>query len=105
MIAEDTIQITLSEDHAIITWQITGTVTRVDILSCDADDLISPCVNTTNLNPDDGVPVRAEIPAGAALYRFDFYLYDNGDVVQQYEDEDWLVVGDGSSMTGCYKCS
>ncbi len=75
----------------------------MNILSCDAGDMISPCVNTTELNPEDGIPVRAEIPPGAAFYRFGFSLYDNGDLVQQYEDEDWLVVGGGSSMIGCYK--
>ncbi len=101
MIDEDTIQITLNEDYATITWQITGRVTRVDILSCDADGNISPCVNTTETNPENGVPVRVEIPPGATRYRFDLYLYDNGDLVQQYEDEDWLVIGGGSSMTVC----
>ena len=83
----------------MITWQITGRVTRVDILSCDADGNISPCVNTTETNPENGVPVRVEIPPGAARYRFDLYLYDNGDLVQQYEDEEWLVVEDDPSIT------
>ncbi len=105
VINDHNIQITLNEDHAMITWQITGRVTRVDILSCDADRNTSPCVNTTETNPETDVPVRVEIPPRAALYRFDLYLYDNGDLVQRYEDEEWLVVGDGSSMDFCFKFS
>ncbi len=89
----------LNEDHATIAWQITGTVTRVDILSCDADGHISPCVNTTETNPENGFPVIVDIPPGPARYRFDLYLYDNGDLVQQYEDEEWLVVEDDPSIT------
>ncbi len=95
---ENNIQIEVKEDHALITWQITGTVTRVDILSCDADGNVSPCINSTETNPQNGFPVRVDIPPGAARYRFDLYLYDNGDLVQQYEDEDWLVIGGDSGI-------
>ncbi len=89
----DTIDADIREDHAIITWQITGRVTRVDILSCDADGNIQSCVNTTQANPENGVPVRVNIPSGAVRYKFDLYLYGNGDLVQSYENEDWLVIG------------
>ncbi len=97
---ETNIEIEVNEDHATITWQITGRVTRVDILSCDADNRKSPCVNTTENNPENGLPVRVDIPLGAARYIFDIYMYDNGDLVQLYEDEDWLVVGEDSGMYG-----
>ncbi len=71
----------------------------MDILSCDADGNISPCFNTMETNPESGFPVRVDIPPGAVRYRFDLYLYDSGELVQRYEDEDWLVVGEGLGMT------
>ena len=67
----------------------------MDILSCDADGNISPCINTTQDNPTD-VPVKVDIPVGADRYKFDLFLYDGADLVQKYEDEDWLTVKEGS---------
>ncbi len=91
-IDDSTIQIVLHEDHAMITWQITGTVTRVDILTCDADRKESPCVNTTENEPHN-VPVIVAIPEGASLYRFDLFLYDHNDMVTAFENQPWLIVG------------
>ncbi len=92
----DSIRIDLEEDYAVITWQITGTVTRVDILSCDADRKESPCVNTTENNPQNDVPVVVAIPEGVIRCRFDLFLYDGDDMVTAYENEPWLIVGGAS---------
>ncbi len=90
-IDDSTIQIVLHEGHAMITWRITGTVTRVDILSCDADRKESPYVNTTENEPQN-VPVIVAIPEGASRYRFDLFLYDQKDMVTAYENQPWLTV-------------
>ncbi len=82
----------IQELYAVLTWVITGTVTRVDILSCDFDGNIEPCVNTTENSPKNSSPVVVGIPPGADSYRFDLFLYDGEDLVQVYQEEDWLII-------------
>ncbi len=82
----------IQELYAVLTWVITGRVTRVHILSCDFDGNIDPCVNTTENSPQNSAPVVVDIPPRADSYRFNLFLYDGEDLVQVYQEEDWLII-------------
>ncbi len=99
------IEITLEETQALISWEISDGVSHIIIHSCDIDNTVSPlCVNTTVHDPVSVNPAIVDIPEGATLYRFDFFLYDGTDLVMSYaESNGTQVVRPGTSFSRSYR--